>query len=75
MINTATGDSFRNRVDYLKKEVSAMKDLIDSIDRFVLDIAEAAFWGVIKRIMNKVKKILIFEGETEAAAILDILAE
>ena len=52
-----------------------MKDIIKSIDEFVLDIAEAAFWGVIKRIMNKVKKILIFEGETEGAAILDILAE
>ncbi len=58
-----------------KKEVFIMKDIINSIDQFVLDIAEAAFWGVIKRIMNKVKKILIFEGEQEGAAILDILAE
>ncbi len=52
-----------------------MKDIINSIDQFVLDIAEAAFWGVIKRILKKVRRILILEGEREGAEILDILSE
>lgn len=52
-----------------------MKEIIDSIDSAVLAIAEAAFWGVIKRLMKKIKIILLIEGEKEAADILDALAE
>ena len=50
-----------------------MKEIVDSIDSAVLAIAEAAFWGIVKRI-NKVRLILIFEGEKEGAEILDIIA-
>jgi hypothetical protein len=51
-----------------------MKEIVDSIDSAVLAIAEAAFWGIVKRIINKVRLILIFEGEKEGAEILDIIA-
>ncbi|MBQ4365795.1 MAG: hypothetical protein II804_05975 [Clostridia bacterium] len=51
-----------------------MKDIIDGIDSAIQDIAEAMFWGVIKRILNKVRLILLFEGEKEGAEILDIIA-
>ena len=51
-----------------------MKEIIDGIDSAVMAIAEAAFWGIVKRIINKVRLILVFEGETEGAEILDIIA-
>ena len=51
-----------------------MKDIIKEIDSAIMAVAEAAFWGLIKRLLNKIRLILIFEGETEGAEILDILA-
>lgn len=62
------------RVTFERRKHCVMKEIVDSIDSAVLAIAEAAFWGIVKRIINKVRLILVLEGETEGAEILDIIA-
>lgn len=52
-----------------------MKDIIDSIDATIQEIAAATFWGFIKSIVRKVKLILLLEREYEAAQVIDILFE
>lgn len=51
-----------------------MNGMIDGIDSFVGKLAAAAFWGIIRGILKRVRLLLLFEGEREGAEILDIIA-
>ena len=75
-MTSASGSSYRFPIDYdySKKEDCTMKEIMNEIDSAVMAVVEAAFWGVVKRIINKVRLILVVEGEKEGAEILDIIA-
>ena len=75
IMQSATGTSFRIPIDFSEKEVFIMIDLIHKIDAFIEKIEGASIWGYVNSVIDKVKKLLDYEGDTDAVQFIEIMTK
>ena len=52
-----------------------MIDLIHKIDALIEKIEGASFWGYVNSVIDKIKKLLDYEGDTDAVQFIDIMTK
>ena len=52
-----------------------MLDLIAKIDAFITKIEGASFWGYVNSVIDKIKKLLDYEGDTDAVQFIEIMTK
>ena len=72
---TATGNDYVSRLTFQKKEVYTMLDLIKKIDSIIETIEASGIWGYVSSVINKIKALLDYEGNTDAVEFIDIMTK
>lgn len=52
-----------------------MSELLAKIDAFIEEVAGASFWGYVNSVIEKIKKLLDYEGDSDAVTFIDIMTK
>ena len=71
----ATGNLIRIPIDFSEEGSILMIDLIHKIDALIEKIEGASFWGYVNSVIEKVKALLDYEGDSDAVTFIDIMTK